>query len=184
MCKRFWRACLRLPLDISIDGSVQHTPPLALLQALQAFLDKHAPPVRSLRFYSDSDGAAAQEEVAVLAACLALCSAAGSPVERLDVLSADSLPTSYLPGLLGLRQLRLSTGCTLRLPAGISKLTALADVRLESEPLYFEGPLPPSITFLRIIIHDDSTQPAPQVEAPCVEDVWQSGTHHAAAWGH
>lgn len=66
--KQFWRACLLLPLDVSIrpcwgmDISQRnalllahwHAWLLARLLALRAFLAKHAPVVRSLEFDSCS----------------------------------------------------------------------------------------------------------------------------------
>lgn len=113
--KQFWRACLLLPLDVSIRPPGHLFPPQhhawlqSRLLALQGFLSRHAPAVRSLEFHSDSQATAGQEEVAVLADCLALCSAGGSPLARLDVNTGVEVQrlAGYLPSLHGLRHLKL-----------------------------------------------------------------------------
>ncbi|KAL4421296.1 hypothetical protein ABPG75_010587 [Micractinium tetrahymenae] len=167
-CKQFLRACLALPLDVSIRGSLQTSAAaqlLARLLALRAFLSKHAPPVRSLRFFSSAGGAAGQEEMAALAACLALCTAASSPLQRLDIFAPAPLPLSRLVGLPGLRQLKHLTLRTwdapLRLPAGCSQLAVLAELELAGEVVQLEGPaLPPAIT--RLWLEDRTSTQLPR----------------------
>ncbi|KAL4421346.1 hypothetical protein ABPG75_010637 [Micractinium tetrahymenae] len=159
VCKKFCRVCAALPLHVAIstlqrNGQERLRP---RLQALRAFLAKHTPPVASLQYYSWSEGAAGQEEVSVLTACLGLCTS----LEQLDFASSLPLPDSSLPGLLlGLRQLKVNNFCSaaLRLPECITRLTALAELEAAGSPVEFEGPaLLPGLTYL-FLRDDDSTQ--------------------------
>ncbi|KAL4421353.1 hypothetical protein ABPG75_010644 [Micractinium tetrahymenae] len=141
VCKRFCRACATLPLDIRITNRSRGASSAARLLALHAFLAKQGPALRSLRLDSWASGTAGQEEAAALTACLEWSSAAGSPLERLDVTTALNL---HIYGDVGL-------------PVGCMQLTALADVELSGWSVQFEAPaLPPGIT--RLYLRDESTQ--------------------------
>ncbi|KAL4421286.1 hypothetical protein ABPG75_010577 [Micractinium tetrahymenae] len=164
--RRFCRVCATLPLDVSLHDRAAtrllrvRASWRARLQgqllSLCAYLAKHAPPVRSLRFSSSAAGAAGQEEMAVLAGCLGLCSAAGSPLQRLHIEACVPPVINCMCGLSALQQLQLSAvdgaaASTLRLPPSFSQLTALADVELKGRTVQFEGhALPPGITRLRL----------------------------------
>ena len=69
------------------------------------------------------------------------------------------LPADWQPRLTALRSLDVSgsdyfdDNRDVRLLAGISRLTALADAKLQGGPLVLAGPLPPSLT--RLVLHND-----------------------------
>ncbi|KAL4421295.1 hypothetical protein ABPG75_010586 [Micractinium tetrahymenae] len=159
VCKRFSRVCSTLPLDIRITP--EQTSAVAQLWALHAFLFKRAPPMRSLHFCGSAGGAAGQEELAVLTACLGLCSVAGSgdallaALEELDMsglmvaLEGPALPPA-------ITRLCLEDAGSTQLPAQLLSLPSLARLelgckRLEAGSLRVLAGLP-SLTSLSTII--------------------------------
>ncbi|KAL4421253.1 hypothetical protein ABPG75_010544 [Micractinium tetrahymenae] len=154
-CKRLRDACLSPPLLHSIslvdyggtsDGSI-----VRRLHSLLGFLAQHAAHVRSLELHFLSRAKRQGALAALALACLATCAGHGM-LEVLKVWTRAPLPSlEALTGFTRLRSLTLLTaGQPLRLPAAVSRLTALIDLKVEAASLRAGGPLPPSITRLSL----------------------------------
>ncbi|KAL4447631.1 hypothetical protein ABPG75_004850 [Micractinium tetrahymenae] len=186
--KRWNRLCHAPPLLRSIEFDAggaseegdQRTQPR--LQALLHLLNKHAGSVRSLDIavYNTVD----REAVSALAERCMWPVAAAAQLEELDFAIPCSPDLGWLPSLAALRS--MSVGClfmgAVTLPAGMSKLTALADAELNGGPVDLsglaalsglqalelvdtdlaQGPLPSSLTsrLCQLVLRDAGPLPA------------------------
>ena len=148
-------------IDVDFPGGDKQLP---RLEAFLEFLATHARHICSLQFGIGGSKEEAPQLDALVMGCLGAIGAAGA-LESLSFNMWTPLgSTAWLPGLTKLRQLTLRLLCELRLPAGLSKLTALTDASLLGRVITAPT-LPTSLTALSLA-DCGSPAPPPQVRPP------------------
>lgn len=198
-CKRLRAVCLAPALLSFIHGSTSRLVGLrheARLASLRAFLAAHGQHVRRFDLRVGASYAARLEGlpggryVDLTTACLEeLGRSAAASLQRLTVWAYDVESTAWLPQLTALTGLTLSitrTDALLRLPPSFSRLTALVDADLFADELRLEGPLPPSLTRLKLLDGSHTLQLPAQVRGgqAALPPLGQAQGESVACLGH
>jgi hypothetical protein len=162
---------------------------LPRLRSLCAFLQRHAGQhLRGLRL--DLDHWPIKEEAALLIA--AGVSACAASLEEL-ALQHFTMPVSVVAGMVRLRSLCVHGHAGVSLGADLTPLTRLEQLRLTSGIEGFDPgvALPPSLTFLRMVLQNPTDHALPPQVTEPVEDhgescgqlafggVWRQGSEHS-----
>ena len=173
-CKRLRAACLAPELLSNLECGGWWTSESA--HSLCSFLAAHGRHVHSLLFVATNEAGAELECFEQLGR-----SAAGS-LRRLELHVEGLVCAAWLPQLTTLTGLQLEVADPypydappFRLPAGLSRLAALADLDVASHALLLEGPLPTSLT--RLGLRDGSGM----LQLPAQVRVWPPGSRPACA---